>query len=210
MLDNAEIMPQSFVYIKDIIRDIEENLIFATNDNLLGKPLLGYYKAKSILTVEAAIALKKVNNELLKSKYKIKIYDAYRPTKAMMDFYSWKNSSEDLNLKNKYYPNLTKKQLFSMGYIATKYSSHSRGSTVDLTLVDLDFNLEINMGSIVGFLDKKSGNSNKKLIQDELRNREYLRKVMNKYGFIGIDQEWWHFTLKDEPYPNIYFNFDIK
>lgn len=174
-----------------------------------------------MLTIQTALALKKVQKRLKKKlgkNFSLKVYDGYRPQKACDFFWKWSHNVKDIKMKSFFYPNITsKKNLFRQGYIAKK-SSHSRGSTVDITIIDLRksaFNPKtfqdnsIEMGTIFDYFGEESYINNKLVSRRAQQNRRLLCKLMTKNGFIAYEKEWWHFTLKNESYPNRYFNFDI-
>jgi D-alanyl-D-alanine dipeptidase len=139
----------------------------------------------------------------------LKIFDAYRPQQAVDHFVRWAKVMNDTLMKQLYYPDVQKSELFTLGFIASK-SGHTRGSTVDLSIVDVKTNKEVDMGSSYDFFGEKSHPFYKKITEAQMKNRMLLRTIMIKNGFIPYDNEWWHFTLKDEPYPTTYFNFLIE
>ena len=164
----------------------------------------------ALLSKQAAAALKKASDELVQLGYRLKIYDAYRPQKAVDHFVRWSKNIEDTLMKRYFYPDLDKSVLFAQEYIAEK-SGHTRGSTVDLTLFDMTTEKEVDMGGTFDFFGEQSHPDYKKTLTDEqYSNRMLLRNVMIKHGFKPLDSEWWHFTLKDEPFPDTYFDFDVK
>ena len=138
--------------------------------------------------------------------YQLKIFDAYRPATAVRHFVLWGIEDQDLRMKPFFYPDLEKQELFSKGYIA-KQSSHSRVSAVDLTLLDMQTGKEVDMGSPFDFFSEISHPDYKGITPEQYDNRMLLRKVMMRHGFEPYDCEWWHFVLKDEPYPDTYFDF---
>ncbi len=139
----------------------------------------------------------------------LKLFDAYRPQQAVNHFVRWAKVLNDTLMKQSYYPDVPKSELFKRGYIASK-SGHSRGSTVDLTLIDLDTGNELDMGSPYDFFGVQSHPFYKKITDKQRKNRMLLRRVMLKNGFKPYENEWWHFTLRDEPFPNQYFDFPVK
>jgi len=199
---------KNFVFIKDKIPNIELDMRYFGEDNFIGKPVDGYLTYNAILTKKATKALKKVQKELNSFGMGLKIFDAYRPQKAVDHFVRWGLDLEDRVMKNKYYPTVDKKNLFKEGYIAKK-SSHSRGSTVDLTIIDLSSKEELDMGSCFDFFSKQSWVRYSKITAQQRANRMLLNGVMLRYGFKSYAQEWWHFTLRDEPFKNRYFDFNI-
>ena len=201
-----------FVYVKDLIPDLIEDLRYNTTNNFMGEPANGYKSNKVILTKKAALALKNAADEFRKMGYVIKVYDAYRPQSAVDHFVRWSKTSDQRN-KADYYPTLNKSSLFPR-YIARK-SGHSKGSTIDMTICYKDTGKEVDMGSHFDFfgtpshtmfLGKYNGGE---VTKEHQKNRLLLRTVMVKYGFKPYDNEWWHFTLKNEPYPQTWFTFPV-
>jgi len=204
----AKELQKGFVYIKDEIPNIQLEMRYCSQNNFIGNRIDGYLKPTAILSKEATSALKKVQKELNSFGLGLKIFDAYRPQKAVDHFVRWGRDLQATKMKNEYYPTVEKKNLFKEGYIAEK-SGHSRGSTVDLTIVDLDSSVELDMGSSFDFFGKRSWVRYQNITPQQRANRMLLNAVMLRYGFKSYSQEWWHFTLKNEPYANRYFDFDI-
>lgn len=202
-------LPKNFVYLEDIDTTIKTELRYLSKNNFIGKKIDGYYKNNVIVTKETAESLHKVQNILLKKGLSLKIYDAYRPQQAVDHFVRWAKVLNDTLKKQEYYPKVVKSQLFNLGYIASK-SGHTRGSTVDLTIVDVKTNKELDMGSPYDFFGTESHPFYKNITKEQKKNRLYLRKIMLANNFKPYDNEWWHFTLKNEPFPKTYFNFPIK
>jgi D-alanyl-D-alanine dipeptidase len=169
----------------------------------------GYEESVLIITTQAATALKKVQSELLKKELSLKIFDAYRPQKAVNHFVKWARVINDTLMKQQYYPSVNKRHLFKKGYISSR-SGHSRGSTVDLTIIDLKTNKELDMGSPFDFFGISSHISYTELTKEQKENRQLLQSVMRKNGFRPYTNEWWHFTLRYEPFPKTYFKFPVK
>jgi D-alanyl-D-alanine dipeptidase len=162
-----------------------------------------------LLTKEAARALKSVAAEVMVQGYRLKVFDAYRPACAVKHFMLWGIEDQDVRMKPYFYPDLEKQELFIKGYIA-KQSSHSRGSTVDLTLLDMKSGKELDMGSPFDFFGPVSHPDYKGITDEQYENRMILQNVMTRNGFKTIDCEWWHFTLEAEPYPDTYFEFPVS
>ena len=202
-------LPKGFVYLNDIDSSIKTELRYLTNNNFIGKTINGYKKNKTILTIPTANSLKKIQEKLVEFNLSIKIFDAYRPQQAVNHFVQWAKVLNDTLMKQRYYPKVKKNKLFEFGYIASK-SGHSRGSTVDLTLVDLKTGKELDMGSPYDFFGIQSHPKHKKLTIKQRANRFLLRNLMLTNGFKPYENEWWHFTLRNEPFPNTYFNFPIQ
>lgn len=202
-------MPAGFVYLSDIDRTIQQEMRYFTNNNFIGKPIDGYAKNCLIVTLETAKKLKEVQKNLLKDSIGLKIFDGYRPQRAVNEFVQWARVYNDTLMKKQYYPNVPKNKLFKLGYIASK-SGHSRGSTVDVTLIHLKTGKELDMGSPYDFFGEESHPFYNKLTILQKTNRILLRNTMLKNGFKPLYSEWWHFTLRNEPFPNTYFNFLIE
>lgn len=201
--------PEDFVYLLDLEPSIKIELRYFSNNNFIGQPIDGYHRSTIIVSKPTAIALQKVQNDLEKKGLGLKIFDAYRPQQAVNHFVRWAKVLNDTLMKQSYYPDVPKSELFKRGYIASK-SGHSRGSTVDLTLIDLDTGNELDMGSPYDFFGVQSHPFYKKITDEQRKNRMLLRRVMLKNGFKPYENEWWHFTLRDEPFPNQYFDFPVK
>jgi D-alanyl-D-alanine dipeptidase len=153
--------------------------------------------------------LKLVQQNLIKQGYSLKIFDSYRPQQAVNHFVRWAKVLSDTLMKREYYPKVPKRELFKRGFIASK-SGHTRGSTIDLTIVDIKTNKEIDMGSAYDFFGEKSHPYYKNITEKQKGNRMLLRRLMLKNNFKPYENEWWHFTLKNEPFPKTYFNFPVE
>ncbi len=205
-------LPKGFVYADETIPDLRLDLRYAGSHNFVGKPVDGYLKQRCIMTRAAAEALKKVQEELRPFGLGVKVFDAYRPQKAVDHFVRWAHDLKDTRTKQEFYPDVDKKNLFRDGYIAAK-SGHSRGSTVDLTIVSLageDAGRELDMGSGFDFFGLPSWPDSSQISAPSRAHRLLLRLVMEKHGFRPYAQEWWHFTLKNEPWPETYFDFPVQ
>lgn len=224
-----------FVELSEIDPTILVSLRYITSENFLGTPVDGYRKTCVVLTRAAAEALKAVQEELKKDGYCLVVYDAYRPQQAVDHFVRWSEDVSDQKKKAYYYPRVDKAKTFELGYIARR-SGHSRGSTVDLTIIKdgkmphkvvakskllLDgFAIKylddgtVNMGSSFDLFDVASHYENNLIKPLYQKRRTYLKTIMNKHGFKNYAEEWWHFTLRNEPYPadqdSSYFNFAIE
>ncbi len=201
-------LPEKFVYLNDVDDSIQLELRYFSNNNFIGKPIDGYKRATIIVTEPTAKALAKVQRTLRKKGLSLKIYDAYRPQQAVDHFVRWARVLNDTVMKAQYYPNVAKKDLFKKGFIAAK-SGHTRGSTVDLTIVDTKTGKELDMGSPYDFFGIESHPFYEGISELQKKNRMHLRKLMLANGFKPYENEWWHFTLKNEPFPETYFNFPI-
>lgn len=223
-------LPRGFVYIKDVDASIIENMRYYTSENFIGKRLDGYLGKDLILTKVAAKALSNVQQELRKDGYSLVVYDAYRPQETVDQFVRWAKDVGDQSTKEKYYPNIDKEIVLKAGYI-TKTSGHSRGSTVDLTIIKLGEKVKnitserrvLKDGSIITYLndgtvdagssfdlfDRASHHDSEIIDKKYLEMRNLLRSAMRKHGFYEFDKEWWHYTLENEPFPTTFFNFPI-
>jgi len=202
-------LPKGFVYAKIEIPTIKVELSYCSDNNFVGEIIDGYNAEVVIMTKQTAIALKKVQTELAKENLSIKIYDAYRPQRAVNHFVRWAKVVNDTLMKQQFYPRVNKKNLFKEGYIASK-SRHSSGSTLDVTLADLKTGESLDMGSPFDFFGRESWVANTALTKRQLKNRKRLQNVMLANGFRNYAQEWWHFTLRGEPYRNQYFDFLVE
>ena len=208
--DNAVTMnPAGFVLLADFVPSIVQEIRYYSTYNFVGDRIDGYEEPCAIITQEAARALKSVSNEMNVRGYRLKVFDAYRPAAAVKHFVFWGLEDQDLRMKEYFYPDLEKQELFRKGYIASR-SSHSRGSTVDLTLLDMKTGKELDMGSPFDLFSELSHPDNREVTDAQYNNRMLLQSVMVRNGFEPIDCEWWHFTLKNEPYPDTYFEFPVS
>ncbi len=201
--------PSGFVVLADYVPHIVQEIRYYSTYNFIGERIDGYEEPCALLTKEAARALKSVSNEMIVQGYRLKIFDAYRPACAVKHFVLWGIEDQDIRMKPYFYPDLQKQELFEKGYIAKK-SSHSRGSTVDLTLLDMSTGKELDMGSPFDLFSVVSHPDYKDITEQQYENRMILQRAMVRNGFEPIDCEWWHFTLRDEPYPDTYFKFPVS
>ena len=202
-------LPDGFVYVTDVVKTAQLDIRYYGDNNFVGTRIDGYEAPVAILTKEAAEALKAAADLLEEQGYYIKIFDAYRPQQAVDHFIRWAKDVHDTKMKEKFYPDLDKSVLFEQGYIAEK-SGHTRGSTVDLTIVDMKTNEELDMGSGFDFFGEISHHGTDLITEQQEANRNILRDAMVAAGFEVYPEEWWHYKLKDEPYPDTYFNFKVK
>jgi zinc D-Ala-D-Ala dipeptidase len=225
-------IPNGFLEIREIIPDIVLDLRYQTTHNFLGVKVDGYIAEKCYITKAAADSLSKVQAELRKFNLTLKVYDAYRPQRAVNHFVRWANNLGDTLTKKEFYPSVNKSRLFLDGYIAEK-SGHSRGSTIDLTIVPIPFSEQpeydvnnqcecykpieerfkdnsIDMGTGFDCFSVLSHTENPDISSQQRVNRLLLVSLMEKYGFKNLPEEWWHFTLRNEPFPKTYFDFEIN
>lgn len=206
---SASHLPTGFVYVEDLVPTIAIDLRYHGNDNFVGSRIDGYSGPHAILTEEAARAIGRVQADLASRSLGIKIFDAYRPKRGVHHFLRWSKDPRDTKTRAAYYPDLHKGDLFRLGYIARR-SSHTRGSTVDITLVDLRTGAELDMGSPFDFFGPVSWTDWSRLTPTQKANRRMLREAMMKQGFKPYRMEWWHFTLRKEPFPQTYFDFEVR
>lgn len=202
-------LPKGFSYVKEVIPHIHTDLRYYGSHNFVGRKVDGYNAPVLILSTKATYALKKIEAELNKQGLALKIFDGYRPQKAVSHFQKWAVQIDDTLGKREFYPHIDKRNLFKLGFIANK-SGHSRGSTVDLTIMELENGKELDMGGAFDFFGAVSHFNSPAINSTQKKNRLLLKNVMSKYGFKGYIKEWWHYTLVDEPYQKTYFDFDVK
>lgn len=226
---------KGFVYLHEVDSTILTSVRYNSNENFIGKPVDGYKKSVIILTKQTAYALKQVQEAVKKDGYSLVVYDAYRPQRAVNHFIVWSEAVTDQVKKSHYYPRVNKADVFELGYVA-KRSGHTRGSTVDLTLIKIGDSMypiieekralldgfaitflddgTIDMGSSFDLLDKVSHYENDLITEQFKFRRAYLKNVMEQYGFNSYSKEWWHFSLKNEPYSkdldSSYFDFEVE
>ena len=198
-----------FVLLSEAVPDAILEIRYYSTYNFVGDRIDGYEEPLAFLTREAAEALREVSDALVEQGYRLKIYDAYRPQMAVTHFMNWALDSEDVRMKDYFYPELDKDVLFPQGYIA-EHSGHSRGSTVDLTLFDMTTEKEVDMGGTFDYFGELSHPDYTDITEEQYANRMLLRDAMVEHGFKPLVEEWWHFTLADEPYPDTYFTFPIN
>lgn len=226
-------LPVDFVYLKEVNPTILQDMRYSGYHNFVGRPVKGYMANTCILTRQAAQALSKVQRELFSMSLSLKVYDCYRPTMAVHDFMTWSQDARHQEMKEEFYPATNKAELFKLGYVAER-SGHSRGSTIDLTIVPHDAPLQaeyrrgqrlisctspqgirfhdnsVDMGTGFDCMDEMASVYHADINSPAFKNRMKLREIMMKNGFVPYEKEWWHFTLQDEPFPQTYFNFVVK
>ena len=203
----AEDRPAGFVDLAEAVPGIVVDLRYLGENNFVGTPIEGYEAGNCYISKEAALALASVQEELAAFGLGLKVFDAYRPQRAVDHFIRWAEDLDDTKMKPAFYPRVSKQHLFRDGYIAAR-SGHSRGSTVDLTIVSEDG--ELDMGTPFDFFGSESHGASLAVTPQQRANRALLRSVMTKHGFRPLAEEWWHFTLDDEPYPGTYFDFPVR
>lgn len=202
-------LPAGFVYAADVVPGLVEEIRYFGNDNFVGRRIDGYEAPVCILTSEAAEALADVQARLQELGLGIKVFDCYRPATAVAHFVRWAEDASDDMMKSEYYPDVPKEELFERGYIAER-SGHSRGSTIDLTIVDAETGEELDMGTGFDLFSPLSWPSEPSVSPQARSNRMLLQALMVEGGFSAYEQEWWHFTLAEEPFPERYFDFPVR
>ena len=198
-----------FVSVGEVIPDVLLDIRYFSSFNFIGKRIDGYEEPAAILTREAAQALKEASREAMEQGFRLKIYDAYRPQKAVDHFVRWAKDPEDIRMKAFFYPELEKTEIIPQGYIA-EHSGHSRGSTVDLTLFDMATQQDVDMGGTFDFFGELSHPDYSGVSEVQHANRMLLQSLMVKHGFRPLKTEWWHFILENEPWPDTYFTFSVR
>lgn len=217
---------ENFVTLTDVVPDAILEIRYFGTYNFVGARIDGYLEPTALMTKQAAAALKEVSDDVMAMGYRLKIYDAYRPQMGVDHFVRWSKDINDVSMKEYFYPELEKAILFVQDYVMAK-SGHTRGSTVDLTLFDMKTEKEVDMGGTFDWFGVEShpdfcGNpetgvykggkspAGRSITEEQFKNRMILRNAMMRHGFKPLSSEWWHFTLKDEPFPDTYFNFPVK
>lgn len=202
-------LPEGFVYLDEVAPTVAQEVRYYGEDNFVGARVDGYLVPRIIAARQVAEGLKAVQAELKPFGLGLKVFDAYRPQRAVDHFVRWARDLDDTKTKAKYYPDVPKSRLFEQDYIALR-SGHSRGAAVDLTIVSLDYGAELDMGSGFDFFGPISWPDTDAINAQQRANRLLLRRLMFEHGFAPYPKEWWHFSLKDEPFPDTYFDFPIQ
>lgn len=206
MIDSHD--SSGFVLLAEVVPEILLDIRYYYSFNFVGERIDGYEEPVALLTREAAEALQRVSRAAEEQGYRLKVFDAYRPQKAVMHFMRWAQDPEDIRMKAYFYPDLEKTLLIPQGYIAER-SGHSRGSTVDLTLFSMHTEKEVDMGGSFDYFGERSHSDYTGITEEQFANRLRLRNLMTAQGFRPLAEEWWHFTLEQEPYPDTYFTFPV-
>ena len=218
----------AFVTVTDAVPDVIMEIRYFSTYNFVGERIDGYLAPTALLTKEAADSLRAVSDDVKAQGFRLKIYDAYRPQRAVDHFMRWAADIPDTLMKEYFYPDLDKSVLFDQKYIMAK-SGHTRGSTVDLTLFDMNTEKELDMGGTFDWFGPEShpdfcGNpetgeytgdnsispAGRSITPEQFQNRMILRRAMLSHGFKPLETEWWHFTLSSEPFPETYFDVPVK
>ncbi len=202
-------LPEGFVYVSSVIPDLEVELRYYSTNNFVGDTIDGYKANTLILTKAAVEKLKLVHEELQDQNLCLKVFDGYRPQRAVNHFIRWAKDLNDTINKRQFYPDVEKRFLFKEEYIASR-SGHSRGSTVDLTIIDGNTGIPLDMGSPFDFFGRESWVNYDGITEVQKKNRQLLQAIMLKHNFRNYPKEWWHFTLRWEPFPKTYFDFEIE
>ncbi len=202
-------LPEGFVYAKTVIPDLDVELRYFTANNFVGDTIIGYKANVLILTAATAEKLKLVQDELQQENLCLKVYDGYRPQRAVNHFIRWARALNDTINKSQFYPDVNKRNLFKAGYIASR-SGHSRGSTLDLTITNGETGEPLDMGSPYDFFGEQSWVDYKAITEQQKVNRQLLQSIMLKHNFRNYPKEWWHFTLRWELFPKTYFDFEVE
>ena len=198
-----------FVSLTEAVPDAILEIRYFSTYNFVGERIDGYLAPTALMTREAADSLKAVSDDVMRLGYRLKIYDAYRPQCAVDHFVRWAADVADTTMRRYFYPDVDKSLLFEKGYIYEK-SGHTRGSTVDLTLFDMTTEKEVDMGGTFDWFGLESHPDYRDITEEQFANRMILRQAMLRHGFNPLDEEWWHFTLKNEPFPDTYFTFPVR
>jgi len=201
-------MEKGFVFLDEVLRGIRWDAKYATWDNFTGKPVEGYEVNRIAASRELAAALLGAKELAAAHGYGLLLWDGYRPQRAVNCFLKWSEQPEDGLTKGRYYPNIERASMIAKGYVAEK-SSHSRGSAIDLTLYRLETGALVSMGGGFDYMDERSHHDAKGISDNEAQSRQLLRSIMEDSGFEPYGCEWWHYVLKNEPYPDSYFDFPV-
>jgi D-alanyl-D-alanine dipeptidase len=204
----AQERPAAFVDAATVVPGLIVEMRYAGSHNFVGRPIDGYEAPRCLLTKPAAAALAEVARDLAPRGFRIKVFDCYRPERAVMNFVRWARDLKDIAGKAEFYPDVDKRTLFRDGYIASQ-SGHSRGSTADLTLATGD-GTALDMGTPFDFFSAKAWPASPAVTPEQHANRMVLASAMRRGGFRPYDREWWHFTLRGEPFPDTYFDFPVR
>lgn len=223
-------LPEGFVYLSEVAPHIRQDMRYAGNHNFVGRPIVGYEAAECILTTQAAQALKAAADELASDNLVFRVYDCYRPDRAVADFAQWARDIDDRAMQDEFYPRVDKSRLFELGYIAER-SGHSRGSTVDLTIEPVDAPTPVwtgeealvdcvlperfadnplDYGTGYDCFDTHAHHGAQGISPEAEVNRTRLKDLLDRHGFKPYAEEWWHYTLRDEPFPDTYFDFPVE
>ena len=205
----AQPRPEAFIDAANVVPNLVVDMRYFGADNFVGKRIDGYERPVCLLTKEAAAALAKVAHDLEPRGLALKVFDCYRPARAVAHFVRWTQNVADVARKAEHYPTTDKRNLFRDGYIAAR-SGHSRGSTIDLTLARLADKTELDMGTPFDFFSPRAAPSSREVSADAQTNRAILAQAMRRGGFVPYVREWWHFTLRNEPFPDRHFDFPVR
>jgi len=202
-------LPEGFVYLTDIVPDVVLEIRYFSTYNFMGTRVDYYLAPVAIITRQAAQALALASKELRAQGYVIKVFDAYRPQGSTDHFIRWGKEEDDITIKSYFYPDFTKSQLFSEVYLGVR-SGHTKGSTIDLTIIDMKTGMDVDMGSSFDFFGLISHHGSTLITEEQTNNRLILKTAMERAGFRAYEKEWWHYTLINEPFPSTYFTFPVQ
>lgn len=208
--DNMDWMSEyNFAYLDTTLSKAQFDARYAGTNNFIGSPIKGYLSTRLVMARPAAEGLRKAESVLNDLGYGLKIFDSYRPQRAVNHFIAWAKDAADTVNRHSYYPEHDKANLFDLGYISSR-SGHTRGSTIDLTIYHLDSGEEVDMGAPYDYFGTISHHGFEDITLQQKKNRELLKSILSQCGFRAYSKEWWHYTLRDEPYPDRYFDFVVK
>jgi D-alanyl-D-alanine dipeptidase len=201
--------PAPFVDAATVVEGLVVDMRYFGDNNFVGARIDGYERPRCLLTAPAANALARIQRDLGSRGLGLKVFDCYRPVRAVAHFIRWAQNIHDQKRKAEFYPDLDKRDLFKLGYLAAR-SGHSRGSTVDLTLVRRADNVDLEMGTVYDFSGRQSWVADKSVSAEAQKNRALFAGAMTRGGFRPYHKEWWHFTLANEPFPDTYFDVPVR
>jgi zinc D-Ala-D-Ala dipeptidase len=204
----VEQRPAAFVDAATVVPGLIVDMRYAGANNFVGRPIDGYEASRCLLTKAAATALAGVAADLKPRGLALKVFDCYRPTRAVADFLRWAHDPNDQKMKAQFYPDVDKSALFTDDYIISR-SAHSRGSAVDVTIVKADGH-DLDMGTPFDFFSLKSWPGNPAVGPTAYADRDMLAGMMAEQGFRPYNREWWYFSLRHEPFPETYFDFPVR
>lgn len=205
----ASALPPGFVWLDAARPEIAFEARYASADNFLGRPVEGYGEPRIVVSEAVAAGLARASADLAKDGLGLKVFDSYRPQRAVDHFVRWAGDEADTAMQKRHYPRIAKRDLIPQGYIAAR-SGHSRGAAVDLTLVDLATGQELPMGTPFDYFGPESASEYPHPDPRAVANRTRLREAMVRAGFKPLKEEWWHFSLENEPFPDRYFDFPLE
>lgn len=208
--DSSRLADTDFVVLAEVVPDIIQEIRYYTTYNFVGRHIPGYDEPVALMTRRAADSLRRVSDDVVARGYRLKVFDAYRPMTAVRYFVQWGRQLDDTLMKRYFYPQVNKADVFQLGYLSSR-SAHARGATIDLTLFDMQTEREVDMGGTYDFFGQVSHpNYTQGLTREQIGHRQLLRDAMIRHGFKPCSTEWWHYSLRNEPCPNQYFDFPVS